>query len=338
MFRIDTDGTFSFVSPSVEDFLGYDPERLTGEPISTLAPDDNAVREAYESLDVVTDGSEAILKREFPIETRSGKTVYADVRAEPIYEPDVEPATRTADDIVGVQAMIQDASGRRKRERLIDVINRVLRHNVRNKLTVITGYAKTLAADLDDNDAADAERIVDAGDRLLDLCASARRIESHRELSPELEPLDITSMVRDSVTQLKQDHPTVSVTTELPETAVATTQPQIETALWELLDNAARHTGVEPTVDVAVSTTDEQVSVRICDDGPGLPDPEKRVLTTGEEEPLAHGQGLGLFLTHWIVTNLDGSVSVITAEQGTTVEVRLPTPSATTVTGNQPRD
>jgi PAS domain S-box-containing protein len=337
VFRIDTDGTLSFVSPSVESFLGYDPERLIGEPISLLGPDDSAVREAYASLDIVLNNGEAIQKRELPVETRSGETIYVDVQAEPIYDPNTESDARTTDEIIGVQAMVQDASSRRKREAIISVINRVLRHNVRNELTTIKGYAEMLAADLDDDDALKASRIIDAGDRLLNLSESARRIESHRELSPDLKPLDIAPVLRDSVARLKDEYPTASVTMELPETAVAKTAPQIKTALWELLDNAARHTGAEPTIGVEVSTTDEQVLVRIRDNGPGLPDLEQQVLTTGEEDPLAHGRGLGLFLTHWIITNLDGSVSVTSSDQGTTVEVRLPTTSVTATAGGQPQ-
>jgi len=324
--RIDADGRFSYVSPSVEGFTGYSPEALDGEPISRLGSDEQAAAEAREYLDRVIGNGEAIQARDLPIETRSGDTVYVDLRAEPIYDPGVPTDARTADDVVGAQAMVRDASERRKREGLITVINRVLRHNVRNKLTVINGHAEILSAELDGEDATKADRIREAGTRLLDLSESARRIESHRELSPEVAPLDVAPMVDGLLEQLTEEYPEASVTAAVPETAVAETQPRIETALWELLDNAARYAGAEPAVDVEVTTADGGVLVRIRDDGPGLPEAEKRVLVTGEEGPLVHGQGLGLFLTHWIITNLGGEVSVTTGP-GTAVEVRLPAPT-----------
>jgi len=327
VFRIDTEGTFSFVSPSVEEFVGYTPAELTGESISILDADAQTTEEAYDYLDTVINNGEAIQIREFPLETQSGETVYTDVRVEPIYDPSVEPDTRTPDDIAGAQAMVRDASERRKREGLISVINRVLRHNVRNELNVINGHAEMLAATLDGDDASKAERIIDAGTRLLNLSESARRIESHRELSPELEPLDVAPMMSDSLAQLNEEYPAVSVTAELPESAVAATQPQIKTALWELLDNAAQHTGPEPTIDITVTATAEQIVIKISDDGPGIPEIEQQVLATGKERPLVHGQGLGLFLAHWFITTLDGEVSATASNWGTTVEVRLPTPS-----------
>ena len=65
----------------------------------------------------------------------------------------------------------------------------------------------------------------------------------------------------------------------------------------------------------------------MSDSGPGLPELERAVLETGEETPLIHGQGLGLWLSYWIVTTLDGEIEVSEAAQGTTIEIRLPTPA-----------
>ena len=48
------------------------------------------------------------------------------------------------------------------------------------------------------------------------------------------------------------------------------------------------------------------------------------MLATGSEEPLVHGQGLGLFLTYWLVGNLDGDISVDKRTKGTAVTVTLP--------------
>jgi len=240
----------------------------------------------------------------------------------------LSPDARTADDIVGAQVMVRDASDRRQREGLISVINRVLRHNVRNKLTVISGYAEILAGDSDDNVASKAEQITQATDRLLDLTESARQIEQNRNRSPELETVDLAPLLDESVDELATRYPEASITAEIPETAVATTLPRIETALWELLENAAIHSGEEPTISLGVTETDDQLRITINDNGPGLPEDERQVLATGDEDPLVHGQGLGLWLTYWIITSLDGEISVPKKSGGTTIEIRLPTPSS----------
>ena len=327
VFRIDLEGRFQFVSPSVEGFLGYTPAELTGEPMSVLGDNDESVELANGYFAEVKEG-ESIQIQDLPITTRSDRTVYVDVRAVPIYAADVEPDARTADDIVGAQVMVRDASDRRQREGLISVINRVLRHNVRNKLTVISGYAEILAGDSDDNVASKATQITQATDRLLDLTESARQIEQNRNRSPELETVDLAPLLDESVDELATRYPEASITAEIPETAVATTLPRIETALWELLENAAIHSGEEPTISLGVTETDDQLRITINDNGPGLPEDERQVLATGDEDPLVHGQGLGLWLTYWIITSLDGEISVPKKSGGTTIEIRLPTPSS----------
>jgi len=326
VFRIDLAGRFKFVSPSVEDFLGYGPAELTGEPMSILGTDDETIELAEDYFTEVTNG-ESIQVRDLPIATRSGRTVYVDIRAVPIYEAGIDPESRTPEHIVGAQVMVRDASDRRQREGLISVINRVLRHNVRNKLTVINGYAELLATELDGDDASKAEQIVETADRLLDLTESARRIEANRELSPELETVDLAPILEQAIDQLTTRYPEASVTTEIPASAIATTLPRIETPLWELLENAAVHGGEQPEIHLAVAETDDQLQITITDDGPGLPEDERQVLADGKEDPLVHGQGLGLWLTYWIITTLDGEISVPKTQQGTTIEIRLPAPS-----------
>jgi len=326
IFRIDLEGRFSFVSPTVEEFLGYAPDELTGEPISVLASDKETFNEATNYIEEVTEGK-SLEMRDHPVATRSGRTVYVDMRMVPIYEPSVDREERTPADIVGLQVMVRDATKRRQREGLISVINRVLRHNVRNKMTVISGRAEMLAAELDGDTKSNADAIVQAADRLLNLTESARHIEENRELSPELETIDIVPIITDVVTQLEEHYPDAAVTIEIPETAVAETLPRIETALWELLENAAEHTGPEPIVAVSVTTTDEQIRITIADEGPGFPEDERQVLADGKEEPLVHGQGLGLYLAYWIITNLDGEIEVPKSQSGTTITIRLPTTS-----------
>jgi PAS domain S-box-containing protein len=323
VFRIDLDNTFSFVSPSVEEFLGYSPEELQGEPVAVLIPDEDASKQARERLSEVAHG-EALQVREFPLETNDGDTIYVDVRLVPIFEPGVPVEQRTADNIVGAQAMAQDATGRRRREGLISVINRVLRHNVRNKLTVINGYAEVLSAELDGDSAAKADKIVDSADRLLDLTESARRIEKSRELSPDLTTMDIVPVITELVDQIEGRYPNVSVTVDTPDTALVESLPRVETALWELLENAAEHGGSEPSIDIEITASAGETRISIHDDGPGIPENEREVLSTGAEQPLVHSQGLGLWLAYWLITNLDGNIEIQEFQTGTTVVVRLP--------------
>ena len=324
--RLDPEGRFTHVSAPVEDFLGYTPAELDGKPMTAVVTDGEAVEQANAHLDRILDG-ETIQVHDLPLETKAGTTVYADVRGTPVYDGSVLAGDRTPDDIVGVQLTTHDATERRQREGLISVINRVLRHNLRNEMTLIDGYAEMLASDLDGEQAAQARIIGSTANRLLDLSESAQVIEENRALSPELEPTDVVPVVERAVTQLETQYPTASVSVDMPTTATAKTLPRIEIAVWELVDNAARHGGDHPSIEIEIAVDPTAVRLWISDDGPGLPDMERSVLESGEETQLVHGQGLGLWLVNWITTSLDGDVEMIDTETGTTVELRLPRPA-----------
>ncbi len=324
VFQIDLEKRFSFVSSSTKEFLGYEPDELTGEPVSVLVPDEETLGETTDYVEEAINGA-SLQVRDLPIANRSGHTVYVDVRMVPIYDPSVDQDARTPDDIVGVQAMVRDTSQRRQREGLISVMNRVLRHNVRNELTVISGHAEILAAELDGGAKSNAETIVEATNRLLNVTESARRIETNREISPELETTDLVPIINDLIAKFEQRYRDATVTTEIPETAIAESLPQIETALWELLENAAEHTGPQPTVDLTVTTGDERIAITITDEGPGLPEDERQVLADGKEQPLVHGQGLGLYLSYWIIANLDGTIEIPRSQSGTAITIEVPT-------------
>ncbi|MFC6784465.1 ATP-binding protein [Halobaculum halobium] len=323
VFRIDKQGRFTFASPSVEEFLGYSPAELEGQPVSVTLPNEATVDRAWKEIEPIFNG-ERNMVRDFPLETKAGATVFTDVRGAPIYKGSVPADKRTTEDIVGVQFMVRDATKRREREGLISVINRVLRHNMRNKMGIITGYAEMLEARLSGEDAEKATKIKNTADQLLDLTESAQRLEEYRELSPELEPVDIVPMLEDTVSELQMQYPEASVGIDTPDTVVVNTHERLKTALWEVVENAAKHGGDPPVVEIDVTVTETWVTIAVVDNGPGLPEIEREVLQSNVETPLIHGEGLGLWLIHWIVTSLDGELETTVRDEGTTVTIRLP--------------
>ena len=323
VFRIDKQGRFTFASPSVEEFLGYSPAELEGQPVSVVLPNEATIERAWNEIEPIFDG-ERNMVRDFPLERKAGTTVFTDVRGVPIYEGSVPAAERTAGDIVGIQLMVRDATKRREREGLISVINRVLRHNMRNKMGIITGYAEMLEGRLSGEDADKATKIKDTADQLLDLTESAQRLEEYRELSPDLEPVDVVPLLEDTVSELRMQYPEASVTLNTPDTVVAESHERLKTALWEVVENAAKHGGDPPVVEIDAAVTEAGVTIAVTDNGPGLPEAERNVLRSNVETPLVHGEGLGLWLIHWIVTSLDGELETTAGDEGTTVTIRLP--------------
>lgn len=322
VFRIDTEGEFTFVSEPVEELLGYSPDEFVGRPFTAMLPDEATVELATDIYEQVLAGH-TVEEEYLPLESRTGDQVVVDIRVTPLYRSDVPPENRTVADIVGAQGIARTAGERLRRERLNRVLNRVLRHNLRNDMNIVDGYAEMLTERLSGEDARFAERIGETSDRLVNLAETARTLEENLETVPELEAMDLVPVVERAAGQIDERYPDAELTVETPGEAVAQSAPRLETAVWELLDNAAKHAGDQPHVSIEVTMAEDRVVIRIADDGPGLPDIEQSVLATGKETPLVHGQGLGLWLVYWIIESLNGGLSVRDTGAGTCVEIRL---------------
>lgn len=314
VLQIDDDGRFTFVSPTIEDLLGYPVDDYIGEPFTGMLPDQETIDLAEEMYEAVMAG-ETVEQQYFPLQHRTEDIVLVDIRVTPLYAGDVPPEERTPEDIVGVQGMARDARERHRRERLISVLNRVLRHNLRNDMDVISGFADVLEERLTGEEATYARKISDTSQRLVTLSETARTLEQNLEEPPDVGEEDIVPDVTAAVEQIAERYPDASITITAPDVAVARTAPRLETAVSELLDNAAQHAGEAPSVEVAISVGESRVTIHVRDDGAGLPEQEREVLESGDETPLAHGSGLGLWLVHWIVKSIDGTLTVRNSEQ-----------------------
>lgn len=233
----------------------------------------------------------------------------------------------------------------RKEQRLRDqanfttVLNRVLRHNLRNSMTAIRGHTQMMAEQSADNEYSD--RILNSVDELIELGDKARDLEPVLDQAHPRESIDIGSLAACVAGTVEEATPAASVTVEAAEVTAAV-RPNFEQALSELIENAVKHGGDSPSVAVAVDRTPTDVVVHVSDDGPGLPRQEREVLERGAETPLVHGSGLGLWLVHWIATTHGGTVESTVTGEGTTMTVSVPHVEApvteSTSTDDQPSE
>ena len=205
---------------------------------------------------------------------------------------------------------------REQREQRLEVFNRLLRHNLRNRLDVIRSHTEQLA---DRTDGSDTEAILNATDRLASIGTRARRIDRLMARDPDPVTVDLTTMIPDLLSQIESDG--VTINTEFPSAATLRTDAEIlQLTLISPLENAVRY--AESSITVSITSTGEGYSIGISDDGPGIPAVELESLAAGTETPLQHGRGLGLWQLRWGVDALGGELSFETND-GTTVSIML---------------
>ena len=226
--------------------------------------------------------------------------------------------------------VFRDVTDQQTREQRLAVLNRILRHNVRNELDVVLAHADRI----DDEDLRAGIR--DSATDLVDLGEKARDAEEIMTASTRSpEPVDLAAVVRAVADEYRpegREEGTTGgsggeVTVDCPdELTVVTHRSVVERVLSELVDNAVTHAdGPSPHVEISLrESADGVVELSVADDGPGIPDRERRILAEGGETQLEHGTGIGLWFVNWAVTQLGGELEFAANEPaGSVVTVRL---------------
>ncbi|MFW5950370.1 MAG: ATP-binding protein [archaeon] len=209
-----------------------------------------------------------------------------------------------------------------RRRNLSLVLNRVLRHNLRNDMTVVRGRLQMVFDELDRDDGS-ADIITRNIDQLIDIGEKARQLERVIESEPSPGKVELMDTLAEIAADVTTEFPAASISIDGPDEVQITAESFVRTALFEVIENAAKHSGDEPTIKVAVTSDENTVNVRITDDGPGLPEQERAVLTGREESSLSHGSGLGHWLVYWIVNYHDGTIET-TVDGATTITISIP--------------
>ncbi|MBX0286911.1 PAS domain-containing protein [Halomicroarcula sp. F28] len=232
---------------------------------------------------------------------------------------------------LGYTVVFQDITDEIRRERRLEVLNRFLRHNVRNESVVIQARAELLAETLDGDEADHAATIERAVDRLVASGDKARTLSAASTDETDLEPVALRELVADIVDRLADEYEG-SITVEVPADLTVESQPVLLGVIVEnLVENALQHVP-EANVTVRAVVDGDEVALSVTDDGPGIPDHELGVLERGEETALSHGSGMGLWLVSWAATTLGADLGFETSD-GTTVTVGVPVVAAQDATG-----
>lgn len=254
----------------------------------------------------------------------------------------------------GYVIVARDVTEQRDREQRIQVLNRVLRHNLRNTFTVIRGHANLIGERDAELERQHVQPIRAEIDDLLATADKARGVERTLDRHGNAELIAAAEAVRTVADRARAAHPNARIVSRIENLGCGVTttiNDVVVVALNELVDNAIEHntatrsTGEhgqavdvpddcadQPTAEIAVRTVESDAGVRleftVTDDGPGIPATERRAIVDGRETSLDHGSGLGLWLVNWIVRTTGGELSFEDVADGTTVQLSFPVVTA----------
>ncbi|SFB69612.1 PAS domain S-box-containing protein [Halobiforma haloterrestris] len=316
------------VNPAFERVFGYEESELIGESIDDyIVPSDRG----DEAERINRTGSQGdTVEMEVKRRTTDGLRDFM-LRLAPMETDGYSERT------FGVYTDITERKQHRKR---VEILNRVLRHDLRNGMNIIDGCAQLLLeelqslesdpeVELDVDGCEHARAIQERANELIELAEKTRGVERTLERGDSAASrIDLADLVSDAVGRLEREYPHAEVTTSVPDCTARGTE-FLETALFQVLENAVEHNDTpQPSIEVTVADAaeDGMVRVSVADDGPGIPAEERELLQEDREiTQLRHASGLGLWLVNWVVTHSGGRLSFSeNGSRGAVVTIELP--------------
>ena len=217
------------------------------------------------------------------------------------------------------------------------ILNRVLRHDVRNDASVVLLCTENIEDKFGSDAHALTEPIRRKTKEIVKLSRTARRIEALEDPG-DRQPVDIVPLVEDKAQTERRTHPEAEIVTDVPDSTLVYANDLLQAVIDNLVENAIEHNDRSPVLRILVtdrSSTDGRVEFRISDNGPGMPPATVARLIRDdlEEYDASEFNGLGLWLVKWFVDTYGGTIAVeANRPRGTVVSVSLPavSPSADT--------
>jgi PAS domain S-box-containing protein len=307
----DGEPIIRFVNEAFVDVFGYDPENLRGSSLDAWIVPDWRQDEATQLNENTAAGE--VNYRRVKRETVDGLREFL-YRGIPVKAEHVE---------TDGFAVYTDLTEITRNERRLQVMNRVLRHNLRNKLNIITGHTARLLEAMDQPTSESIETVSTverATEDLKQLTEEAAKIREIIDRDVDGATIDCVPVIRRVAGEYRQRHPTVDIETDLPETMDIAADSRIRFAIGSLVDNAITHNpAANPRVRVRVRESDAEgwARIHVADDAPQIPSNERQVVTGRTEiSPTRHGRGLGLWLVKWTTELFGGDLEFSRSDLG----------------------
>lgn len=307
------DNPLIYVNKAFEELTGYSQEAAVGENCRYLQGD--------RTNSAQVDKLRAAIDAEEPISLdllnyrKDGSQFWNQLTIAPVRGDD-----GTVKNYVGFQ---QNATERKEREQQLKILGRVLRHNIRNGMNVIQGWAETIRSEHGEA-ITGPEEIIKKGEQLNKLAEKEKAITDVLTDPPKIIETDLRELLGHVVETITTEHPEATITIDSPSTLPVTIPTSFETAIEELVRNAVIHDDKTPSVTITAER-DEQIRLCISDTGPEIAEMERAVLLGDvDQTAIYHGSGLGLWLVNLIVSRSGGSIHHDTIEpRGNRIEITL---------------
>ena len=208
-------------------------------------------------------------------------------------------------------------------------------HELKTPLNAILGFANLIKIRAGSNSDPQLDKILQAGEHLLYLINESLDIlrAERNEIALEIHPVNIDEVILDCVDMLGPDASQRKVTLKpsASHLQVETDAQRLRQVVLNLISNAIKYNREHGEVKIkAFRRDDSMAEIIVEDNGIGMSEDEQKNLFRpftrfGSRQASVEGHGMGLSITHQIITTMGGKISVSSKPgEGTKISVSIP--------------
>ena len=235
------------------------------------------------------------------------------VHASPIFDED-GTVVQMAESNIDITDRVESQRRLEQQRDNLELLNKIVRHDIRNDLQVVSTYAETLENYVEADGETYLSKILDASRDAVEITETARDVtEIMIQSDTEPSPVGLRRVLEGEIEDVRANYDQALVTVDgsIPGVTVLA-DDMLESVFRNLLSNGIQHNDKEvPEVIVRATRADDAVTIEIADNGPGIPDDRKEdIFEEGEYGLDSSGTGLGLYLVDTLVDRYGGEIYV----------------------------
>ncbi|MFW6142448.1 MAG: PAS domain-containing protein [Candidatus Saliniplasma sp.] len=302
----NTRGKVTYVNPALLDIWGYEKKEVLGNDLEYLFDNSRELDSFIKGIKEEGSG-----KKEIKATRKGGSEIIVETSAA-VIESDNGGSE-------GIVFTFMDITEKKKMEERKDILNSLLRHDIKNKAQIVQGYLQLLEDDVQISE--EGKKFVEkalAGNReSVNLINKIRMLIKAQE--GELETVDLRTSLEESferVDDMAEDNEILVEVADIETPCKVRAGSLLKEVFSNIIENSIYHSGGS-RIKIWSENDDEYCVCIIEDDGVGIQDDKKEEVfkkgfTTGKNR----GTGLGLYLVKMLVESYGGSVEVKDSELG----------------------
>ena len=293
----------TFVNRAMADILGYTPEEVIGKKIYEFATEKGkiALREGNKRrLQGISDTYEAEMRR------KDGSVVPVMIYASP-FKDEKGNMIGTMGAIADISQIKEMENQLRKSNEFLKLLLHIIGHDLKNPLSVISGYAELISEDPNPEYGKGIMQGVERANSLISDIRLLLRMEMSEE-GKEREEYSLLEVIKDAITMVMEKYPDAKIENRVKDEKICGHKLLMRQALMNILMNAFKYGSTK--VKITSEKKDGKIVLKIADNGIGISDDKKERVFEPFVKFGTGGSGLGLHIVKKVISLHDAKVWV----------------------------